>query len=520
MFDTSLTVASSSLLSVACYRFEFYKLPQYFTNYRKSHQTTSAMVLTELGSKITNALRKMADSTVINDEVLDEMLKDICNALVTADVNVQMVIKLRQNLKNRLKLEEMAAGLNRRKSIRKAVFDELCALLDPGVKPFKPTKGKSNVIMFVGLQGSGKTTTIAKLAYYYKRKGWKACMVCADTFRAGAFDQLKQNAALAKVPYYGSYSETDPVKLAKDGVEQFKKEGYEYIIVDTSGRHKQEEALFEEMEQVANVIKPDNIVFVMDGSIGQAAYDQALAFKQRVAIGSIIITKLDGHAKGGGALSAVAATRSPIIFLGTGEHLEDLEEFEVEPFVSRLLGMGHLKGVIDLIKERVPMEGQEEAAKRIQAGKFTLRDMYEQFQNMLKMGPLNKVIEMIPGMSNLLQGQKGDAGTQKIKSYMTIMDSMTDEELDNPKILNQSRMLRIARGSGKSLREVNELITQYKSFEKVIGRMKGLKPGRGSINQLQNLVNPQILKQMGGAGGLNSLIRQMSSQMGGNLKNK
>lgn len=239
--------------------------------------------------------------------------------------------------------------------------------------------------------------------------------------------------------------------------------------------------LFVEMEQVANVVTPDQIIFIMDASIGQAAFDQAEAFKGRVKVGAVIMTKMDGHAKGGGALSAVAATQSPIIFIGTGEHLEDLDEFEPEPFVSRLLGSfwsqrrstgfslltrscirllgwGDMKGLTDLIKEAVPSEEkQEELAKRLQEGKFSLRDMYEQFQSMLKMGPLNKVMEMIPGIGQLMQG-KGDVGQQKIKAWLTIMDSMTDEELDNPKVLNQSRLNRVCRGSGRHPAEVNELV--------------------------------------------------------------
>jgi len=280
--------------------------------------------------------------------------------------------------------------------------------------------------------------------------------------------------------------------------------------VDTSGRHKQEAALFEEMEQVANVVKPNQIIFVMDGSIGQAALDQALAFKNKVDIGAVILTKLDGHALGGGALSAVAATKSPIIFIGTGEDINDLQEFEVQSFVSRLLGMGDVKGMIDIIKEVVPKESQPKIAKRLQEGKFSLRDMYEQFQNMLKMGPLDQVIGMLPmetGLNQLLKGAKGEAGHLKIKSYMTIMDSMTDEELDIPKVLTPPRIARIARGSGRSIKEVNELIVQYKQFEKVVVRMKNVRPGR--MNNLQNLVPPHLLKQMGGASGLNSIIRQM-----------
>jgi signal recognition particle subunit SRP54 len=174
--------------------------------------------------------------------------------------------------------------------------------------------------MFVGLQGSGKTTTCSKVAYYYKKKGWRVAMVCADTFRAGAFDQLKQNAAKIRVPFYGSYIETDPVTIAEEGVAEFKEEGMEIIIVDTSGRHKQETDLFDEMKQVEKAVKPDNIIFVMDSSIGQQCYAQAEAFRKAVNVGSVIITKMDGHSKGGGALSAVAATESPIIFIGDGEH--------------------------------------------------------------------------------------------------------------------------------------------------------------------------------------------------------
>ena len=263
------------------------------------------MVLADLGTKISSALRSMSNSTSINDEVVDAMLKEIGNALVAADVNVRLVLNLRKNIKSKLKLDEIAAGINKRKLIQQTVMDELCNLLSANSeKVFTPQKGKSSVVMFVGLQGAGKTTTVTKLAYHYKRKGFKACLVCADTFRAGAYDQLKQNATKARIPFFGSYVETDPVRVATEGVNMFKKQEFELIIVDTSGRHKQEEALFEEMQQIRESIKPDQIVFVMDGSIGQAAYDQANAFKQAVDIGSVIITKLDSHAKGGGALSA------------------------------------------------------------------------------------------------------------------------------------------------------------------------------------------------------------------------
>lgn len=472
------------------------------------------MVLAELGSKITRAIAAMRNSTIIDEAVVDEMLKEIGNALVAADVQLQLVLKLRKNIKNAINLAELAAGYNQRKIIQKAVFDELCALLDSNAKPFQPKKGQPNVLMFVGLQGAGKTTTVSKLAYYYKKKGWKPCLVCADTFRAGAYDQLKQNATKVKVPFYGSYTETDPVKVAQEGVDTFKKEGYDIIIVDTSGRHKQEEALFEEMQQVAEVVKPDNIIFVMDGAIGQAAFDQASAFKSKVPVGSVIVTKLDGHAKGGGALSAVAATNSPIIFIGTGEHMEELEPFETKPFVSKLLGMGDVKGMMKAFQEVLPMDKAPELAQRLSEGKFTLRDMYEQLQNIMKMGPIGKVMEMMPGMNHLLPQLKGDEGNSKIKIMINILDSMTDEELDSNKPIKEpTRIQRIARGSGRSIKEVHDLIEQHKQFARMVDKMKGLgKPGRNpalNMAKMANVVPPHIMKQMGGVGGLNNLLKQI-----------
>jgi len=469
------------------------------------------MVLAELGGKITRAIANMRNNTIIDEAVLDEMLKEIGNALVASDVQLQLVLKLRKNIKTAVNLENLAGGMNKRKIIQKVVFDELCNLLDSGEKPHQPKKGQPNIIMFVGLQGAGKTTTVSKLAYYYKKKGWKPCLVCADTFRAGAYDQLKQNATKVKVPFYGSYTETDPVKVAQEGVETFKKEGYDIIIVDTSGRHKQEEALFEEMQQVTEVVKPDNIIFVMDGAMGQAAHDQAAAFKAKVKVGSVIVTKLDGHAKGGGALSAVAATNSPILFIGTGEHMDDLEPFETKTFVSKLLGMGDVKGMMKAFQEVLPMDKAPELAQRLSEGKFTLRDMYEQLQNIMKMGPIGKVMEMMPGMNNLLPHLKGDEGNAKIKIMINILDSMTDEELDSNKPMKElSRIHRIARGSGRSAKEVHDLLEQHKQFARMVDKMKNLGKARGNnLSKMANVVPPHIMKQMGGMGGLNNLMKQI-----------
>eukprot|EP01116_Phalansterium_solitarium_P000435 TRINITY_DN10283_c0_g1_i1.p1 TRINITY_DN10283_c0_g1~~TRINITY_DN10283_c0_g1_i1.p1 ORF type:complete len:496 (+),score=158.45 TRINITY_DN10283_c0_g1_i1:100-1587(+) len=474
--------------------------------------------LAGLGDRISRALAGMRSNTVIDEAVVDEMLKEIGNALIAADVAIGLVLGLRKDIKTAINLPEIASGLNKRKIIQQAVFDALVKLLDPKTKPFKPVKAKPNVIMFVGLQGAGKTTTVSKLAYFYKKKGWKPCVVCADTFRAGAFDQLKQNAAKIKVPFYGSYTEADPVKVAQEGVAVFKKENYDIIIVDTSGRHKQEEGLFDEMSQISTAIQPNNIIFVMDGAIGSMAHAQAQAFKSKVAVGSVIITKLDGHAKGGGTLSAVAATNSPVIFVGTGEHMDDLEPFEASSFVSRLLGMGDMKGMMTIFEEVLPKDKMKKKEARLREGKFTLRDMYEQLQDLQKMGPINQVMEMIPGMSQLGPMLRGTQGNAKLKVMLNILDSCTDDELDSDQPLkDNSRIMRLARGAGRHPREVVELVEQHKQFSHMIKGLSKQNLGRG--NQAidpKKILTPQMMKQLGGADNAANLMKQLQ-KMGPNF---
>ncbi|CAF1498327.1 unnamed protein product [Rotaria sordida] len=332
------------------------------------------MVLVDLGRHFSSALGNLCNSTIINEQVFDETLTKICRTLLEADVDIHLVKRLRENVKQAINLEQIAVGLNKRQLIQTVVVKELIRLFDPEIQPWQPARNKTNIVMFVGLQGSGKTTICTKYAYYYMKRGWKTALVCADTFRAGAFDQLKQNATKARIPILWqnkkfSYEESDPLIVAMDGVEMFHKHNFELIIVDTSGRHAQEELLFEEMLQISNTIKPDNIIFVIDASIGQACELQAQAFQSKVNIGSVIVTKLDGHAKGGGALSAVAATKSPIIFIGTGEHIDQFEVFQIKPFIHGLLGMGDLLGLVNKFKDS-NLENSEKSLINIKHGKL------------------------------------------------------------------------------------------------------------------------------------------------------
>jgi signal recognition particle subunit SRP54 len=494
------------------------------------------MVLQELGRKLETAMKKLSATTLVDEEVVNAMLGEISRALLEADVNIRIVGQLKASILRRIDLEDAPPGQNQRRMIQKTVMEEIANMLTPsdGGEPYQMKKGKSNVIMFVGLQGSGKTTTIAKFANHYLRKGWKCCMVCADTFRAGAYDQLKQNATKLRCPFYGSYTEADPVQIAADGVEQFRAEKYEVIIVDTSGRHRQESALFDEMQEIREAVSPDNIVFILDATQGQAVHDQANSFHEAVDIGSCIITKLDGHAKGGGALSAVAATGAPISFLGSGEHFDDFEPFRAQSFVSRLLGFGDMRGLMETIKDTMDDGKQTEVMDRMASGKFTLRDMYEQFKQVMKLGPLSKVMGMIPGMpQGMLQAGAGDDHNKRLKKFMYMMDSMTDAELDGSvdleKPASRSRVERIARGSGTFPPEVYALLKTHKQFEQVVkkmgktGMMKGNEANmarqmqrnpKQCMQQIHKAMDPRMLQQMGGAANVMDMMKQMGENGG------
>lgn len=469
------------------------------------------MVLADLGRRINGAISDLTSSNVVDEAALDSLLKEVSLALLESDVNVHLVSRLRNNVKAKVNFKDETPGANRKRMIQKALYDELTGLVDGKQEPFRPKKGKSNVIMFVGLQGAGKTTTCTKLAAYYQRRGFKTGLVCADTFRAGAFDQLKQNATKAKIPFYGSYTEMDPVKVSKEGVDKFKKERFEVIIVDTSGRHRQEDALFQEMIEIGQAVKPHQTIMVLDASIGQAAEAQSKAFKESSNFGAIILTKMDGHAKGGGAISAVAATQTPIVFIGTGEHINDLELFSPKSFISQLLGIGDLEGFLDHV-QGLQLDNKN-TMKNLQQGIFTLRDLRDQVSNLTKMGPLSKIAGMMPGMGQLASSLGEDESKDRVKAIVCILDSMTRGELDSDgQVFKEQpgRVLRVARGSGRSVREVEDVLQQQQMMAKMAKNLGGK---NGLLNMAQNPAaamrnNPQLAaaqrrmaQMMGGAGG-------------------
>ncbi|MCW4034922.1 MAG: signal recognition particle protein Srp54 [Candidatus Bathyarchaeota archaeon] len=423
------------------------------------------MVLDSLGSSLNDALRKVFRAPVMDEKTVKELVRDIQRALLQADVNVKLVLEVSKNIEERALKEKVPPGVSRREHVVKVVYEEITRFLGEKPVPLKIEPGKRKVLMMVGIQGSGKTTATGKLAKYFQKRGLKTGLVCTDTYRPGAYNQLEQLAARVKIPVYGEPKEKNSVKIALRGLKQFK--DYELVIIDTAGRHKEEAGLIKEMKQLEKAIKPDESILVIDGTIGQQAALQAKALHEATPIGSIIVSKLDGSARGGGALSAVAAIGAPIKFISTGEKLEDIEPFVPSRFVGRLLGMGDLQSLVEKVRD-AEVNVPEKKARAFMSGKFTLTDMYEQFESMKKVGPLRHILKMIPGMSYNIPDDQMNMAEDALKKWRVIIQSMTPKEREKPKIISSSRVRRVAHGSGTTEKEVKQLLTQYNQMKKMM----------------------------------------------------
>ena len=454
------------------------------------------LVLGKLGSSITKALKKLVGAGTFDASLVRELKNDLLKALLEADVKLEIALELTGHVEKKALKEDLPPGIPRQKHVISIVHDELVKVLGGKGQKLDVTAGKVNVLLFVGIQGSGKTTVVGKLGNWLNKRGMKPAMVCADTDRPGAYEQLKQLGDSVNVPVYGNPNEKNAVKLARNGITNFQKT-HEVIMVDTAGRHKEEKGMLKEMAKIARQIKPDEIILVLDGTLGQQAYEQALAFAQATEIGSIIVTKLDGSAKGGGALSACAATKAPIKFIGVGEKVNDLERFDPTGFVGRLLNLGDLESLIETVKA-AQIAPDEETAKAFLTGKFTLRDMYQQMESLGKMGSLSKILSFIPGMSQGLPEGFEDTSEENMKKFMCMMESMTADELDNPQIIKSTRIQRISRGSGTDAKDIKQLLQQFNQMKKM---MKGMKKGLGRRGgKMPNMGDLAALQQGGGKG--------------------
>jgi signal recognition particle subunit SRP54 len=453
------------------------------------------MVLDDLGSSLRSTLSNLRGKSRIDEEDVEDVVKEIQRSLIQADVDIALVQELSDSIETRALEEEPPAGTSARDWVLRIVYEELVELL--GESTELPLEEQT--ILLAGLYGSGKTTTAAKMAWWFSKKGLRPAVIQTDTDRPGAYDQAKQMAENAEVDFYGDPDENDPVKIATEGLEAT--EDADVRIVDTAGRDGLNAELIEQIERIEAAANPDRNMLVLDAAMGQSAKDQAQEFERSIGIDGVAITKLDGTAKGGGALAAVNETNSTIAFLGTGETVKDIERFEPSSFVSRLLGMGDIEQLAERV-ERAMEETQDEDddwdPEDIMEGQFTLRDMKKQMEAMNKMGPLDQVMDMIPGMGGGMMDQLPDDAMdmteERMRDFDVIMESMTEEEMENPRIIGASRTRRIARGSGKPEERIRELLQQHKMMDQTLSQFQGM--GEGDMERMM-----QQMQQGGGPGG-------------------
>ncbi len=433
------------------------------------------MVLEKLGSSLRDALRKIAGASHIDEALIKEVVRDIQRALLQSDVNVELTLKITRRLEKRAFEEKPPAGMSPREHVVRIIYEELVAILGTA-REIPLTKQR---ILMVGLYGQGKTTTVGKLARYFQKKGLSVGVIAADTHRPAAYDQLSQLADSIKVAFYGDRGEHRAAKVAKDGLKAL--EAMDVVIVDSSGRHALEEDLILEIKALSRVVAPDETILVLDAATGQSAGPQAKAFHEAVGVTSVVLTKLDGTAKGGGALSAVAETKAPIVFVGVGEKIEDLEKFDPPRFISGLLGMGDLESLLEKAQDAIDAEQAEGLAKKMMSGKFTLHEMYEQIEMLGKMGPAQKLLRMIPGVADRMKEGQAEDTQGKLRKFLVIMDSMTDGEMTDPRLVKATRITRIARGAGVAPKDVKELLKHFDTSRKAI---KGFAGNRKMRKQL------------------------------------
>src|SRR3989338_7245277 len=433
------------------------------------------MVLEKLSDSLKNTLSKIASSLFVDEKLINELVKEIQKALLQSDVNVKLVFDLTEKIKRRALKEESPKGLTKKEYIVNIVYEELTNFLGKEQRKIEITE-KPFKIMLVGLFGSGKTTTSGKLAKYFMKRGFKVALLGLDIHRPAAMEQIRQVGEQINVPVYTNKEIKNASTIYKLYESEYKK--YDVLIIDTAGRDALSGDLIEEIEDVSRTVKPNESLLVISADIGQAAQKQAEQFHKSCSITGVIVTKMDGTARGGGALSACAVSGAPIAFIGVGEKADDLEPFNPPGFVGRILGMGDLEALLEKAKESMQMseEEAEDLGKRFLKGEFNLIDLYEQMQAMKSMGSLSKIAEMIPGFGQLkLPKEMLDVQEGKLEKWRYAMDSFTKEELEDPDIVDANRIERITKGSGISSGEVRGLLKQYRQSKKMVKMFKGSK---------------------------------------------
>ena len=444
------------------------------------------MALDGLKRRITSSVSLLKGKRKVDEEIAKDLSRSLRKALLEADFNVRQSKELTERIERRMLEEEPRPGVKLETHAMNLIYTELVRILG---RP-REIMPHNQTILMVGLYGQGKTTTTAKLADWWRRRhGVKVAVIEADVHRPGAFEQLQQLLEGTNVDVYGEPGEQDATRIVRNGIKEVG--NADVVIIDTAGRDSLDESLRDELVRIAEIANATERFLVIDAQVGQAAGPVAETFHELVGITGTIVTKLDGTARGGGALSAVSATGAPIVFIGEGEKIQDLEKFESDRFISRLLGLGDIKGLIDLAPGDLDQEEAARLAQRLMSGRFTLTDMYSQMEMMSKIGSVEKMLSHLPdtmfgGMGNMSMAQKRQM-QGNLEKYRVIMDSMTQKEKDEPILLKSSRIRRIARGSGVDEKDVKELLAQWNRSRKMMRGMKGDRSFRRKMKSMMDV---------------------------------
>jgi signal recognition particle subunit SRP54 len=447
-------------------------------------------MLGRLGSALKKGFDRIAGAIFLDKKTIENIVKDLQRALIQADVNIHLVKQLGDKIKKEA-ADERIKGIEKREHITKILHDEIIHLLGDEKHELKISKGKHSEIMLLGLYGAGKTTTAGKLASYYAKRGLKVAMLGLDVHRPAASEQLKQLGEQIKIQVFIDKNEKNAIKI----YEKYKKdlEKFDLVIIDTAGRHDLDKELIKEITELNKKIKPDYTLLVMQADIGQAAKNQAAKFQEACNINGVIITRMDSTAKAGGALTACNETNASVFFIGTGEKMNDFEVFNPKSFVSRLLGLGDLEGLLERVQGAIDEKSQKKLKEKLEKGKINLRDFQEQLKQMQGIGSFSKITELIPGLGKL-KVPESMLTTQedKVKKWQHIIDSMTEEEIENPEIMEKqtSRLGRIAKGSGATTSDIRQLLKQYKLLKELAsgtGELSEMEEGGLSQKQMQKL---------------------------------
>lgn len=433
------------------------------------------MAFESLSEKLNTTFRNLTGKGKLTEKNMEDVLQDIRRAMLEADVNYQVVTKFLASVKEKMVGQKVIEAVDPAEMTVKIVYDELVELLGSEEAEIAYKSDGITTIMLVGLQGTGKTTSVGKIAnVLLKKQSRNPMIIAADVIRPAAIEQLKVLGDSIGVEVFSLGVDVSATETVNQGLAYAKEQGYDTVFIDTAGRLSIDEELMNELAVLKDLARPDEILLTVDAMTGQDIINVAKSFDELLNISGLVVTKLDGDARGGAVLSVKSVTNVPVKFVGDGEKIEDLDIFYPDRMADRIMGMGDIVSLVEKAEEKMDMEAAEASAQRMLEGEFTLDDMLVQFDQINRMGPLSGILKMIPGMGNLTKDLDTDVAEDAMKMNKAIIRSMTPEERNNPKIIRTSRMVRIAKGSGTTRRDVTNLIKQYEKMRtqmRMMGRM-------------------------------------------------